>query len=305
MSKLAASSTISIVTSSKDRQSDVVLLLKSLASQSLKPIEVIIVDSSRNDSSRERLADFERETGIHGVYIHNPRATLARARNLGLSLSMGELVTYVDDDAVLDEHYLEEIAKLFAADTGHRIAGATGERITRLDGSAGKLTTGGPLLNAYTFFAKAFLLVHYGNGELLPSGHPTIIRPGSISVPVRVAYLVGANMSFRRDVLKKLRFDEDLPYFDDNDISFRVGMDYQLAYVPSAKFVHFFAKGGQGRGMERCRKEVHYYLLFREKNFPPTLRNILLSYWASMGFYLRASMARLLRPVLKNHITTY
>lgn len=296
---------ISVVICCKDRPAETGACLNSIAKQSRKPDEVVIVDSSQSTQLGELLSQFSTQTGIPTKYLHDSEAGLARARNLGVCKSRGDIVSFIDDDVVLLENYIAEIVKVFDGDSSSKVGAVTGERVMWDDSVKNRLLTSGPLLLAYDIFARVFLLLHYGDGRFLPSGHPTIIKPGTIDGNVRVEYLVGANMSFRRTVLEEFEFDEALPYFDDNDIAFRVSRKYHIICATRAKYIHHMSTGGQGRGMYRCRRDVFYYLRFFNKNYPATLRTKLISHWSILGFYLRAAVARVMRPILRNRITAY
>ncbi|MCR5464850.1 MAG: glycosyltransferase [Bacteroidales bacterium] len=74
--------------------------LDSIASQSYKNIEVILVDDGSTDSSGAICDEFGRKDSRFKV-IHQENQWLARARNAGLAVAEGEFLYFVDaDDAV-------------------------------------------------------------------------------------------------------------------------------------------------------------------------------------------------------------
>ena len=70
-------------------------------------VEVIVVD----DGSTDATADIAREHGIRVISTANHG--LASARNTGLEAATGEIVAYLDDDAVPDPHWLLYLASEF------------------------------------------------------------------------------------------------------------------------------------------------------------------------------------------------
>lgn len=74
--------------------------LESIAAQSYKNIEVILVDDGSTDSSGAICDEFSRKDSRFKV-IHQENQWLARARNAGLAVAKGEFLYFVDaDDAV-------------------------------------------------------------------------------------------------------------------------------------------------------------------------------------------------------------
>ena len=81
--------------------------LASLASQSFKNFEVIIVDAS-NDSSQEIAKKYI--NNYHNFhYYFQPKDGLGSARNYGISKSKGEYLAFVDGDDYVDNNFLSHL----------------------------------------------------------------------------------------------------------------------------------------------------------------------------------------------------
>jgi GT2 family glycosyltransferase len=91
----------------KSRLNSVLSCIKSLKEQSLKPGEILVVLDPYPD-----LVDFYRsrlpsETKIVVSKVHG----LSSARNAGALAGSGSIIAFIDDDAVADEHWLENLVR--------------------------------------------------------------------------------------------------------------------------------------------------------------------------------------------------
>jgi glycosyltransferase involved in cell wall biosynthesis len=73
--------------------------LSSLLQQTLDELEVVVVDNGSTDTTPECLTEW-RSAGPNRVMVTEPVVGLSRARNRGLTVARGEIVLYLDDDAV-------------------------------------------------------------------------------------------------------------------------------------------------------------------------------------------------------------
>lgn len=74
--------------------------LESVLSQSAGDMEVIIVDDGSTDGTAEICDEYDGRNGIR--VVHQKNAGLSEARNAGLELAEGELITFVDSDDYLE-----------------------------------------------------------------------------------------------------------------------------------------------------------------------------------------------------------
>lgn len=98
---------MSIIIPTYNKLDRLLLVLKSLEGQVENGVEVIVVF----DGCEERVVEaFHKET-----FSYQPIAIIcpenhgrAAARNKGISVANGEIVTFVDDDRIVDRHFVEE-----------------------------------------------------------------------------------------------------------------------------------------------------------------------------------------------------
>jgi glycosyltransferase involved in cell wall biosynthesis len=114
----------SLVTGTCGRDSELERLFTSLAAQTYKNFELILVDQNEDDRVR-RLVDIWRNR-FDVLHLHSPRG-LSRARNLGLAHVSGSIVAFPDDDCWYAEDLLEKVVDRFNATP--QLGGLTGMSI--------------------------------------------------------------------------------------------------------------------------------------------------------------------------------
>lgn len=98
--------TISVVVVSFNRPKQVNETVASLLNQSIKPLEIVVIDDAstpplklRFNEQNLKLIRFDKEQG------------LSNSRNYGVNIAKGDYVAFIDDDAVATVEWLEEIQK--------------------------------------------------------------------------------------------------------------------------------------------------------------------------------------------------
>jgi glycosyltransferase involved in cell wall biosynthesis len=110
--------TSSIVICTRNRPDDLGACLGSLDAQARLPDEVVVVDASDGEASRMRVAAWAAASPV-GRQRHVAAAPgLTRQRNLGIDATAGDVVTFLDDDVVLEPGYLAAVLALFERDRG-------------------------------------------------------------------------------------------------------------------------------------------------------------------------------------------
>ena len=127
MSKLPHISVI-ISAYSMERYEDITALLDSLYHQTYRDFDILLViDKSKELYTRlEELAKEKGYTNMH-VLFNTSLGGLSKARNIGVQNTQGEIIAFIDDDAVAFPEWLQEIAETFK-DDNHMI-GMTGPAI--------------------------------------------------------------------------------------------------------------------------------------------------------------------------------
>jgi len=225
----------SIIIPTYNRPRDLEKCIHSVTLQTIKPYELIIVDDG-NLTQLPFKAECE-DKGIQYIYFKKNIPGLAASRNLGVGLSHGDIIFFLDDDVVLTPNYIEEILKVYHIDANHSVGGVGGVIINHKP-----LKIRDHIRRLFEIF---FLISGLSEGKVLPSGF--CANFGSTGRKIRknsqVDFLSGGVSSFRKEIFGEFRFDNEryLNYGmgEDKDFSYRVSKRYKLIVSPMAKLWHF------------------------------------------------------------------
>lgn len=207
---------VSIVVCTYNRADALRETLECLRRQHVGGFEVVVVNGPSTDHTVDVLAEYESQVKVRT----NPLANLAISRNIGIRAAAGDVVAFVDDDALPEPCWLAQALPAFDDPE----VGGVGGIVFDHDG----------VELQYRYSA--------GNrfGETTYS-HETRFDdfsfPGSATFP----YLQGTNALFRRDVLARVGlFDETFDfYLDETDLCCRiVDAGYVLRQLDDAPVHH-------------------------------------------------------------------
>ena len=81
--------------------------VESVVNQTLKEIEIIIVNDGTQDNSMKKIERFLLDDRI--IVINKENRGISSARNCGLKIAKGEYIAFVDSDDFIDEMMLEKL----------------------------------------------------------------------------------------------------------------------------------------------------------------------------------------------------
>jgi len=84
--------------------------LESALNQTLKDIEVIVIDDHSTDKTLEIIKKYEKDTRLKIISLNQNQGAGA-ARNLGIELAVGEFIGFIDSDDYADERFFESLYK--------------------------------------------------------------------------------------------------------------------------------------------------------------------------------------------------
>lgn len=276
-----------VILCTKDRKDELRAALRSLAAQSLRPDEVLVVDAGSEPALDDALIE-ELRAAFPLRRLHSAPG-LTKQRNLGIRESTGDLLFFFDDDVVLEPDYLREVAAVFASDAGEKI-GAVGGRITNIipAGPAGRGESLRRLIRG------VFLLSDLGDGRMKQSGFPA--QPHGLAEGRYIECLSGCGMAFRRAVFDLTQFDEALSgysYMEDVDIARQVlKQGYAMYYQPASRLIHHASPCARETGADVSRMLVRNYDYLFRKHWNTGMLRRLTFRWALFGLLVSAIASR-------------
>ncbi|CAN5259808.1 hypothetical protein BH20GEM2_BH20GEM2_15320 [soil metagenome] len=222
---------ITVAICTRDRPEQLRRALASLLRQTAAPAEIVVVDNApASDATRQLIAAEFPE--VH--YVCEAIPGLNFARNRALANAAGEIVAFIDDDAVADPNWIASTQKTFRESPTVAICTGRVDPLV-LD------TPGQRLFEANGGFAR-------GNRPLrLPqdaSRRLHGLRAPLIAWSISVG--TGCSLAVRKEIIRKLGdFDEgldsppELPGGGDIDLLWRVlAAGYGIVYEPSVRVRH-------------------------------------------------------------------
>lgn len=120
---------VSVAICTCDRADSLAVTLASLRYVSYPTFEVIVVQGPCGDRTAEVLRPYEGSMKV----VHIGERNVASSRNLAVAAAAGEIVAFVDDDAIPDGRWLDELVAAFddpeVAATGGPVFDHTGQRL--------------------------------------------------------------------------------------------------------------------------------------------------------------------------------
>ena len=181
--------------------------------------EVIVVDGDPAGSAEPAAA-------AAGASYARTRTGLTAQRNAGLDLATGDVVVFVDDDSEVSSGLLRALARAYG---DPEVAGATGRVVDR------DLRRFGNMRSRW----RRLLPGGGREGSLTRFGYPRRVQDETRERDVE--YMLGGLMSARRELARRVRFDERLDGYgllEDEDFSYRLSRVGRLRFVPDAVVVH-------------------------------------------------------------------
>ncbi|WP_027185486.1 glycosyltransferase family 2 protein [Desulfovibrio inopinatus] len=249
--------------------------LASIITQTVKPLEVIVID----DGGECNIDQYDAFAAAQIPLICIPKDTpdLTTSRNIGIARARGEIICFLDDDTVVEPDYLKEILTVYQNDPKHEIGGV-----------GGYVTNPKPLgviMRLRRPVNVAFGISGFREGKVLPSGFVTNYNTTEFPLHAltQVDVLMGCTSSFRRDVFKQFLFRPNYYNYaldEDYDFSYRVAQHWKLFITPKARLQHFESPLSR----PKKGKISHKFLIGRYLFFKSYVK----TGWWSWGFFYYA-----------------
>ena len=286
---------VSIVIPTYHRRNDVDKCLDSIIYQTNQPKEVIIVDNTPNNEIenliRKRKNEFIKKNIILKYVINLRENSHTIAQNIGIGHATGDIILFLDSDVILDKNYIKEILKIYKEKS--KALGVQGF----IQNQKKEKWFIGTLSRIYDriFFIH---LDEKNKFRLLPSYG--VSWPSFVDEIINCEWLSGANNSYRKEILEKFKFDENLKKigFCDEDLPYRIFKKYpnSLFMTPHAKLIHKGSLEGRNPKKELVYMEEIYYLYLFYKNIEQTVKNKIIYVWSRLGRLIYKMILWTLKP---------
>ena len=212
---------VSIVINTYNRATYLEYLLPALGHlQTSAELEVVLVNGPSTDHTNHILSQYKDYIKI----IQSSTRNLSRSRNLGINVSSGDIIAFIDDDALpVDNLWIERFVRAF--DESKDIGFAAGDVLHR-DSCLYEFKGGATTEYGFQLFKQL------PQGKTGPDGKPYILCAQ------------GCNVAFRSEILKKIGgFDEYFAYYlDETDVCLRMHRaGFRGVYIPENGVRHYSA----------------------------------------------------------------
>jgi GT2 family glycosyltransferase len=205
---------VSVVIATYDRPHSLQRALASLTEQS-QPADKVIVAAWAHDE--HTIAVVARNTFVHLILVSEN--TVAAKENAGIEAATGEIVAFIDDDAVAHRDWLEKMRVHYGNPS---VVGVGGRDVVNNNGVVDDRET--HVVGRVSWFGRLSANHHL---------HTTGARD--------VQFLKGCNMSYRRSAITPIdeRLKGAVPYAFEIDMGLAALRDGRLVYDPELAVDHF------------------------------------------------------------------
>ena len=234
-------------------------------------VEILVVDNASTDDTARTVQSATLKNAVPR-YLMQSKKGLSNARNAGLANARGEIILFTDDDVIVAQDWIEEMAAPLAA--------------ARCDAVTGQVTLAPDVLKHW------MSRMHKG----------WVASSLDAQMPGQPVSLVGASMGFRRPVLERVPgFDSDLGpgalgYSDDTLFGWQLSQaGFKIEFVPTARAVHHLDVSRLQRrnwlNDARKRGRTRAYIIYHWEH-----ENVRAPMLEWLSFWARLRLRRVLQP---------
>ena len=234
---------MSVIIITRNRKPEVLECLESVIRQSHRPIEIVVVD---NDSEVELFEACKGKISqacqpVNFKYLkQKENKGVAGGRNIGIENSNGEILVFIDDDAVfVTNDALEKVVASFATEK--------------------------------SLGALAFKSLNYFTARVDPNEFPHCNKLRNPDKPFETTYFIGVGHAIRKDVFAKTGlYPEDFFYsMEEYDLSYRIlDNGYKILYDPLVCVHHRVSDSGRVESKAKRSRKAENKMKLAIRNLP-------------------------------------
>jgi GT2 family glycosyltransferase len=256
---------VSVIICTYNRHNCLEYCLKSIKRQNYQNYEIIVVNGPSTDDTKNLLKKIKDIIVIQQNFLDG----ISAARNSGISAARGDIIAFIDDDAVADINWLKSLVDGYGDASVGGVGGVVYE--------PGKST------------------IQFENGVINKSGISFAVR--SLNSPPKknqFPHCIGTNCSFKKNILYQVGgFD---PYFryhlEESDLCVRIiQAGFTIIYQKKAIVIHYSAEGYNRISPDNLNsyeiyKNCMYFILknFRDDVLSYTFRPLFALIWWGLYF---------------------
>ena len=231
---------ISVIVITYNRKNELKECIESILNQTIIPDEIIIVDNSSNDGTDKLFLSGEINHPTIKYYKLDKNLGVAGGRNYGISKSNGDILLFLDDDAVIEpENAFEKVIAKFKEDP-----------------SLGVL---------------AFKIINYYTKKIMSEEFPHKDKSLDPDKEFETTYFIGAGHAIKKEVFDKCGLYPDDYFYgmEELDLSFRIlDMGYKIIYFPEIIVWHKKSFYGRITNKEKWINTLHNRMCIAYKYLP-------------------------------------
>jgi len=211
---------VSVIICTYNREKHIGRALESLISQTANKAqyEIVVIDNNSTDNTPKIIKDFKEKYPEYNIVIEKEtNQGLSFARNKGIDIAKGEIISFIDDDAIAQPNFVDNI-------------------ISNLEKYPNHLAFGGKVLPKYEKEKEPEWMTSYIERII------SVVDMGDQIAKFDKTYPVGCNMIFRREIFDKVgKFNTKLRLRSDDKYIFLKIKEagYEVLYLPDVVVYHF------------------------------------------------------------------
>jgi len=209
---------LSIIIITFNRKDELKECLASIFNQTILPDEIIIVDNNSSDGTKDLFGPGKIDHPAIKYYRLEKNLGVAGARNYGINKASGDILIFIDDDALIkSSDAFEKIILKFKNDPNLGVC--------------------------------AFKIVNFYTKQVIPEEFPHKDKSiMDLNEEFETSYFIGAAHAIKREVFEKcgLYPDEYFYGMEELDLSFRIlDRGYKIVYCPDIVVLHKKSRRGR------------------------------------------------------------
>ena len=225
----------SLVIATFERPGDLAITFEGIEKQTLRPAEILVIDSSRDELTRDLCTAWKERLPVR--WITSEHRSAAKQRNQGAELTnpASAVLGFMDDDITLYPETCALVGEVFANDAAGEVGGVA-VRIDEIERA-----TPSRLTRLYYRWQSGYAHATYGGRLFGPAINclPCYTEPAEADL-ISAQWLNSGCVFYRRDVFLREKFPafEGYSFMEDVHLSARIAKTHRVYFHTRARCSH-------------------------------------------------------------------